>query len=141
MPTLRFTATTRARYEDLAVFALRLSLALVFIWFGVLKIFGFNPVFDLIAVVTPALASGAGLAALGVFETAIGLALALNRARFIIHTLLVLHLLGTFIVFVTGFDIVFAPYFPVLSLDGEFVVKNAVLVAAGLTVLLHEPRK
>ncbi len=123
--------------EDRLVTALRFSLAVVFVWFGVLKIFGFNPVYDLVHSVFPFLADGYGLVALGVFETLIGIFLAINRARVITRTLLVLHLLGTFLTFITGFEVVFQPYFPVLSLAGEFVVKNAVLAIAGVITLLH----
>ena len=43
-----------------------------------------------------------------------------------------------FLTFITGFGIVFQPYFPVLSLAGEFVIKNAVLAIAGLVTLLHQ---
>ena len=126
-----------SRYEDVLVSALRFSLALVFVWFGLLKIFGFNPVYDLVHSVFPFLASGYGLIGLGVFEAAIGALLVLGRFRVATHTLLVLHLLGTFLTFISGFEVVFQPYFPVLSLAGEFVVKNAVLAVAGLVTLLH----
>jgi putative oxidoreductase len=130
------------RYEDAIVIALRLVLALIFIWFGVLKIFGYNPVFDLVHnSMAPFLAYGNGLIFLGVAETVIGLMLLLNRALFLTHVILALHLLGTFSTFIFGWDIVFDPHFPVLSLDGEFVIKNMTLVIAGLVVLAHESKK
>jgi|SRR3989338_886413 len=127
-----------ALYEKKLFTLLRYSLAFVFVWFGVLKIAGFNPVFDLINAVMPLAASGPGFIALGVVETLIGMGLFLNRARFFIHSLLLLHLSGTFLTFIVGTDIVFVPYFPVLSLAGEFVVKNLVLAVSGLVVLAHE---
>ncbi len=36
------------KYEHLLVTTLRFTLALIFVWFGALKVLGFNPVFDLI---------------------------------------------------------------------------------------------
>ena len=132
---------SRRRYEDTLVTALRYALALIFVWFGLLKIFGYNPVFDLIDAVTPFFAEGVGLVLLGIFETLIGIGLALNRVRPVVHALLLLHLAGTFLTFITGLDIVFRPHFPILSLDGEFVVKNSVLAIAGLVVLLHQSKQ
>ncbi|PIQ68244.1 MAG: hypothetical protein COV91_05170 [Candidatus Taylorbacteria bacterium CG11_big_fil_rev_8_21_14_0_20_46_11] len=78
---------------------------------------------------------------LGIFETSIGIGLLVNRVRPLVHGLLVAHLLGTFLTFITGLSIVFKPHFPILSLDGEFVIKNSILAVAGLITLLHEPIK
>jgi len=136
-----FSQRILGRYEDRLVVVLRFTLALIFIWFGLLKVAGYNPVSALVSSVSPFLATGVGLTLLGTFETLIGVGLLLNRARLLVHTLLVLHLAGTFLTFFTGLEVVFSPHFPILSLDGEFVVKNLVLATAGLLVLLHQSRK
>lgn len=129
-------------YEHLLFPALRLGLALIFIWFGALKILGYNPVYDLIHhSMAPFLAVGSGLVLLGLFEAVIGLLLFVNKWRHTTHLLLFLHLLGTFSTFVFGWHVVFDPYFPVLSLSGEFVIKNIVLATAGLVVLMHESER
>lgn len=129
------------KYEDGLILALRLALGTIFVWFGILKVLGYNPVFDLVASVTPFLASGVGLSILGWFEVALGVSLLINRWRTVTHTLLVLHLSGTFLTFVMGPEIVFQPAFPILSLAGEFVVKNMILMLAGIIVLLHESHR
>lgn len=131
----------KRRYENALVILLRLSIAGVFIWFGLLKVYGYNPVFDLINAVVPWMAEGLGLIVLGWFETAIGVGLLLNRFRATVHVLLLGHLAGTFLTFITGTEIVFSPAFPALSLAGEFVVKNLVLAIAGLVILLHESHR
>lgn len=136
-----FSQKILASYEDRLITVLRFTLALVFIWFGLLKVAGYNPVNALITSVSPFMASGVGLVLLGSFETLIGVGLLVNRARLLVHTLLLLHLTGTFLTFFTGLEVVFNPHFPILSLDGEFVVKNLVLATAGLLVLLHQSRK
>lgn len=132
-------ATTRA--EDIAVKTLRWSIAIIFIWFGVLKIFGYNPVFDLIHSVFPAMAVTPGLELLGIFETAIGIGLIVNRFRLVTHVILLLHLGGTFLTFFTDPTITFIPHFPILSLAGEFVIKNMTLALAGIVVLIHESHR
>ena len=131
-----------ARYEHFLVKVLRFVIGIVFIWFGVLKILGYNPVYDLIYnSIMPAFAMGKGLMILGGIEVFIGLMLLINRIRFLTHILLLAHLLGTFSTFIYGWDIIFDPKFPILSLSGEFVIKNLVLVVSGLVVLVHESRR
>ncbi|HEU0085741.1 MAG TPA: hypothetical protein VFQ59_02170 [Candidatus Paceibacterota bacterium] len=126
-------------YQKILVTILRISLALIFVWFGALKIFGYNPVFDLIHnSIMPFLADGYGLIGLGIFEVLIGLMLLSNRALLFTHFIVFFHLLGTFTTFIFGWDVVFSPYFPVLSLSGEFVIKNIVLAISGLMILVHE---
>jgi putative oxidoreductase len=131
----------KRRYENTLVIFLRLALATIFIWFGILKVWGFNPVFDLVDSVMPMLAVPPGLAWLGWFEVAVGVGLLVNRFRRFVHGLLLLHLAGTFLTFITAPEIMFSPAFPILSLPGEFVVKNIVLVLAGIVVLLHESHR
>ncbi len=129
-------------YGDALMVALRLGLALIFIWFGALKVFGFNPVFDLIYYsMVPAFAHGVGLLWLGVAELCIGVMLVINRALIFTHLVLLGHLIGTFSTFLFGWHVIFDPYFPVLSLSGEFVVKNMVLAISGLVVLVFELRR
>lgn len=130
-----------AQHENVAITLLRWSLALIFIWFGLLKVAGYNPVFDLVHSVMPFAAVGSGLILLGIFEMVIGVGLFLNRWRLGIHIILLLHLAGTFITFFTAPSIVFTPSFPILSLAGEFVIKNMVLAIAGIVVLIHEAHR
>ena len=131
-----------ARYENILMTLLRIVIAIVFVWFGALKILGYNPVFDLIHnSMAPFLAGGNGLIILGIVEIFIGLMLLTNRVLLFTHILLVLHLLGTFSTFIYGWDVIFDPHFPILSLAGEFVIKNMIIVMAGLVVLVHESKR
>ncbi|MEX0919444.1 MAG: DUF417 family protein [Parcubacteria group bacterium] len=130
------------QYEGILVGSLRLTLAIIFIWFGMLKILGYNPVFDLIYYsMVPWFAFGSGLITLGVVETLIGLLLLTNRFILFTHIVLLVHLLGTFSTFIFGWHVVFNPHFPIFSLDGEFVIKNIVLVLSGLVVLAYEANR
>lgn len=120
-----------------SVLGLRIALGLVFLWFGALKIFGYNPVFEIIYASFPFLAGGIGFFILGLFEAVIGLTLLFNVFPVLTHITLIGHLLGTLSVFVLGPEIMFIPHFPILSLAGEFVFKNVVLLMAGFVVLRY----
>ena len=62
--------TFPARYEDRLITLLRYTLAVIFIWFGGLKILGYNPVVDLVEnSIAPFLASRAGPLRPWVFQT------------------------------------------------------------------------
>jgi len=123
-----------------SVALLRIALGIIFFWFGALKLAGYNPVYDIVYASFPFLADGVGNILLGGLETVIGIALACNVFSKTTHAILVLHLLGTFMVFVTAPEIMFQPYFPMLTLAGEFVVKNLSLAMGGIVVILYHMR-
>ncbi|MDP3800025.1 MAG: DUF417 family protein [bacterium] len=120
---------------NLSIKILRISLGVIFLWFGLLKFSSYNPVFDILNASFPFLASGVGLKFLAAFETLIGLGLLFNVLPRLVHIVLVVHLLGTFSVFFSAPELMFNQAFPFLTLAGEFVAKNIVLLAAGLVVL------
>jgi len=129
-----------ASYRNKLIVALRISLGLVFFWFGALKLFGYNPVYEIVYASFPWFAYGTGNLILGIGETLIGVGLLSNLFRKLTHAVFILHLAGTFTVFITGPEVMFNPYFPILTLEGEFVFKNLVLAFAGLVVLTHQNR-
>lgn len=120
-----------------SVLGLRTALGLTFLWFGALKLSGYNPVFDIVYAGFPMLAEGIGNLVLGAFEVIIGLGLIFNILPTLLNLALIAHLLGTFSVFLTSPEILFDPHFPYLSLAGEFVFKNIVLLMAGFVVLRY----
>lgn len=129
------------KWEDVLVAALRLSLGIIFIWFGGLKVVGYNPVYEIVQASFPIFATETGNIVLGALETAIGLGLLFSIFPLVTHVALLLHLAGTFMVFVLAPSLMFDPYFPILTLAGEFVFKNATLAMAGLVVLAHARRR
>lgn len=130
-----------SRVHTLLISGLRVSLGLIFFWFGALKIAGFNPVFEIVQAGFPFLAHGLGNSFLGAAEAAIGIALLINIFPLAAHSALVLHLIGTLGVFLIAPHLMFNPYFPMLSLNGEFVFKNISLAIAGLVVLSYRNRR
>jgi putative oxidoreductase len=119
-----------------APIALRMSLAVVFVWFGALKIVGMSPVHDLLAATLPFIDPNILVPGLGVVEVVLGLAVASGVFRRV--TLLVLsgHLVGTFLTFVMATSLMFQHGNPLtLTSDGEFVVKNLILISAALLLI------
>jgi uncharacterized membrane protein YphA (DoxX/SURF4 family) len=115
---------------------LRTSLALVFVWFGALKITGGTPVGQLVAGTVPWLDPGWFLPALGAVEVVLGVALLTGRATSVVAAAMVSHLAGTFLVLVTQPAVAFQHGNPLqLTVIGEFVVKNLVLIC-GVLVLV-----
>ncbi len=120
----------------LAVPALRLSLGLVYVWFGVLKVIGQSPVADLVRASTPFVHDPWVVVALGWVEVLLGLALLVGKPRRAAPALVAAHLVGTFLVFVETPDLaVHDGNALLLTTTGEFVLKNVVLICAALTLI------
>jgi uncharacterized membrane protein YkgB len=114
---------------------LRVSLGLVFIWFGALKIFRVSPVADLVARTVYWVDPSWFVAVLGGVEVIIGLGLLVGRALRTVLALFWLQMLGTFLVLIIQPDVAFQRGNPLLlTVEGEFVVKNLVLLSAGMVV-------
>lgn len=114
---------------------LRVSLGVVFLWFGVLKIADATPVGDLVARTLPFIPADWFVPALGAFETILGLALIAGRRMAVVALLMVAHLAGTLLVLITQPEVAFRDGNPLLlTMTGEFVVKNLVLISAGLVL-------
>ena len=121
-------------------FLLRLSLAIVFFWFGVLKLIEMSPVVELLRSSFPVLARSPYLELLGLAEIIIAAGLLVDRLSKPAAALMILHLLGTLSVVWVSPALVFAPAFPVLTMAGEFLAKNVVFIMAGLVVLSSRER-
>ena len=70
-----------------AILIIRLSLGIVFVWFGLLKVMGVSPVFDLASHIVYWLPSELFVPLLGIWEMAIGVGLLLGKALRVILSL------------------------------------------------------
>ena len=114
---------------------LRISLGVVFLWFGLLKILDVSPVSSLVAKTIYWFDPDVVVPALGAVEVFVGLCLLAGRLMRLALPLLVLQMAGTFLVLVLLPDIAFRDGNPLLlTVEGEFVVKNLVLLSAGLVI-------
>lgn len=123
--------------QDRAIRILQYSLGVTFVWFGILKLFNSSPVLPIIKAAMPPVVAESQLFffLLSLLEIVIGVGFLANRFVKIVAIIMIAHLLvaTTSVLFTQGFD----PRFPVLSLPGEFVMKNLVLMSAGLVLLSH----
>lgn len=123
------------RLLDRSVPLLRGALGVVFLWFGALKLAGASPVHDLVAATVPFVPGAWSVPLVGLFEVLLGAALVAGLCLGVVTTLTALHLLGTFLVLVAQPGAAFQDGNPLLlTVLGEFVAKNLVLVAAALVV-------
>jgi putative oxidoreductase len=124
-----------------AATVLRLALAAVFVWFGALKLAGSSPVHELIGATLPFIDPDLSVPVLGAVEVVIGLVLATGFLPRITLLVLAGHLAGTFLTFVTASELMWtaAPF--ELTADGEFVVKNLVLISAALLLIAGYGRR
>ena len=114
---------------------LRWALAVVFIWFGMLKVVGRSPVADLVAQTVYWLPPESFVPCLGIWEVLVGLGLLWAVALRLTLLLLWLQMAGTFLVLVLRPEISFQDgNLLLLTTEGEFVIKNLVLITAGLVI-------
>jgi uncharacterized membrane protein len=112
----------------------RIALGITYVWFGALKLFGVSPVADLVRKTSP-ISSEKVVLATGLVEVVIGFGLLFRVALRLTLALFFLQLLGTFMVMLRHPQETFQRGNPlVLTERGEFIVKNLVLLAAGLAV-------
>ncbi|HEX4702667.1 MAG TPA: DoxX family protein [Pseudonocardiaceae bacterium] len=115
---------------------LRTVLALVFLWFGALKITGNSDVFGLVAATVPWFNPHWFVPLLGSLEILLGIGLFIPRARRIVLVGLMAHLTGTFLTFIDAPSWMMHNHnLMLLNMDGEFVLKNLVLISAALVLL------
>ena len=122
------------------VFALRMALGIVFFWFGALKLIpGLSPAEDLAGRTIEQLTFGAipasvALPVLALWEVAIGLGLLLGRWMRVTLLLLFVQMAGTITPLFLFPEETFVSFPFVPTLEGQYIIKNVVLVAAAIVL-------
>jgi uncharacterized membrane protein YkgB len=131
----RFDSVMTRFLADHGITLLRVALGVVFVWFGALKVTDHSPVADLVADTVYWLPSGFFVRFLGVWEIAVGVGLLVPVALRLTLLLFWAQMAGTFLVLVVHPGLAFQHGNPLLlTMTGEFVIKNLVLIAAGLVI-------
>ena len=119
---------------------LRLSVCLIFVWFGALKLFpGLSPA-ETLAGTTIEIMSLGWLAPtwsvpmLGFFEIVIGLGLLCRRFLRLTAMVLLLHMVGAAAPILLLPEQVFVQVPFVLTLEGQYIFKNLVIVTVGIVL-------
>ncbi len=119
---------------------LRWSIGLIFIWFGALKLVpGMSPADQIATDTTMALTFGllsedVARLALASLELFIGFGLLVGRFLRVTLLLLFLQMAGTLTPLVIFPEQIWSNFPFVLTLEGQYIVKNAVLISAGFVI-------
>lgn len=129
----RAIAGTMQRY---GVRLLRYALAVVFIWFGILKPLGMSPAAELVGrtVTFLPLSPDVFVPVLGWWEVAIGVTLLIRPLVRVALLLLLAQMAGTFLPLVILPEVVWTQFPHALTTEGQYIIKNLVLIGAALVV-------
>ncbi len=119
--------------------ALQISLAVIFIWFGILKTVGLSPAADLVLATVkwmPFFTPEVWLKIIGWWEVIIGVSFLFHKTKRIAIALLAMQMAGTFLPLIILPDITFQPgrypYAP--TIEGQYIIKNLLIISAALVV-------
>lgn len=130
----RVDAAITRQMDRFGVPVLRFALAVVFIWFGLLKVLGVSPAAEMVAATVYVVPGELFVPVLGVWEAVIGLCFLYRPLIRLGIFLLFLQLPGTFLPIVILPFVVFESFPFVLTTEGQYIVKNLVIIGAALVV-------
>ena len=116
---------------------LRYSLAIVFIWFGIQKPLGISPAQELVTNTVYWFSPTWFVPVLGIWEVVIGLCLLYKPLIKIGLYLMIPQMLGTFLPLIILPEVIFNGNFFALTLEGQFIIKNLVMLSAALVIAAH----
>lgn len=122
------------RLNNWSLPVLRISLGIVFIWFGALKPFGDSPANEVITKTIYWFDPDIFIPILGFWEILIGICLLYTPLIRVGLFLLALQMPGTFLPLVLRPEICFIDVPFNLTLEGQYIVKNLVLIGAAMVV-------
>ncbi len=113
---------------------LRYSLAIIFIWFGILKPLGISPAEEIVRKTVTWIPPDIFVPLLGWWEVAIGVGLLFRPLIRIGLLLLFLQMPGTMLPLILLPDICYTQFPYGLTLEGQYIIKNLILISAGIVV-------
>jgi uncharacterized membrane protein YkgB len=116
---------------------LKYSLAIVFIWFGILKPFGLGPANEIVTNTVYFVNPSWFVPFLGWWEVAIGICILFRPLVRIGLVLMTLQMIGTLLPLVLLPEVIYIKFPFVMTLEGQYIIKNLVLIGAGMVVGSH----
>ena len=114
---------------------LRYSLGLIYIWFGILKPFGLSPAQELVENTVYWFDNPKTFVPiLGWWEVVIGLTMCIKPLIRVSIFLLFIQMPGTFLPLVLLPEVCFSNFPFGLTLEGQYIVKNLIIISAALVV-------
>jgi len=115
----------------------RVSLFIVFFWFGILKIIGTSPANELVETLqsqmVPFFAAGPFIGFLGGVEITIAFLLLIPKWERLSFGLLILHMVSTFLPLVLLPEVAWSGFL-VPTLEGQYILKNLIIVALAAVI-------
>ena len=117
------------------ILLLRYSLAMIFIWFGLLKPLGISPAQELVENTVYWFDNKAAFVNfLGWWEVVIGFTMCIRPLIRISIFLLFLQIPGTFLPLVLLPEVCFTDFPYGLTLEGQYIVKNLIIISSALVI-------
>jgi uncharacterized membrane protein YkgB len=120
--------------EHYGVELLRISLGIIFIWFGLLKVYGVSPANDLVARTVYWIRPDVFIPVLGWWEVLIGVGLFFRVALRLTLFLLFLQMPGTMLPLIILPDVCYTHFPFSLTIEGQYIIKNFVLISAAFVI-------
>lgn len=115
--------------------ALRFSIAIIFIWFGFLKVIDYSPATELVKQTVYWVDSSWFIPFLGWWEVIIGFCFLFRPMIRVGIFLLVPQMAGTFLPLIVLSNVVFQQgSFLLPTLEGQYIIKNLVIIAAAMVI-------
>lgn len=132
----RFIAFAQKAFEPFA----RISIFIVFFWFGLLKVLGFSPadglVRDLLHATIPFMPPATFMVLFGFFEMAIGILFLIPRKERFAIPLLFLHMITTAMPLFLLRSVTWSGFL-VPTLEGQYIIKNLLIITAAIGIAAH----
>jgi len=126
---------------------MQISLGLIFLWYGMLKLFdGVSPAQELatatISILSLKLLSPEiSIKIIAIWEIVVGIGFILGVWLRVVFTLFFVHMIGTFTPLFILTDVTFTQTPYILTMVGQYIMKNIVFVLAGLSIYYYEKEK
>lgn len=124
-------------FKGKSVSLLRYAMGIIFFWYGALKVTGNSPVDELVMHALPWIQDHLIISLIGIWEMAIGLLLFCKWTVRYGLILLFLHFPGTFLPLFMKPEACFTSIPFGLTLEGQYIFKNLILISAGLVILAN----
>lgn len=127
------------KYERAAFIFAHISIFIVFVWFGFLKVIGTSPadtiVQELLEVTMPFWNFPSFFVFLGLFEMAIGILFVIPKMERVAITLLIPQMLATILPLFILPESTWQS-FGVPTLTGQYIIKNVIIIALAVSILV-----
>ncbi len=127
-------------FRKVSVPVARFGLFVIFFWFGLLKVLGLSPasalVQELFERTMPIMSFHTFIVLFGLFECLIGILFIIRGLERVVMPLLLLHMITTFMPLFLLPQVTWSS-FMVPTLEGQYIIKNLVIIAAAIAIAAH----